>query len=274
MKDRILKTVSIGAALASAIYAQGLSRQAVITGGSPDRGKCTIEVVVDGGAQIEIRGNTATLRDVNGRPPQWRRFECTTVMPPNPANFRFQGVDGRGRQSLIRDPRNGGVAVVQIEDRQGGAEGYTFDVTWDSRGDTSYQQGQPQTPDRPNNGQYRERTEGGGGWGTPPYRPNYRDSEYYRRWGHGFGTDEAIRVCRDSVYDQASQRFRTRDIHFLSTRVDDNPGRNDWVIGRIDVHPDRRGEVFNFSCSVDFNSGRVRTAEIDQRPIDWDPRWR
>jgi hypothetical protein len=265
-----------GAAFASAICAQGLSRQAVMTGsGSPDRGKCTIEVVVDGTAQVEIRGSTATLRDLNGRQPQWRRFECTGAMPPNPANFRFQGVDGRGRQDLIRDPRNGGVAIVQIDDREGGAEGYTFDIMWDSRGDyTWYQQSQPRLPARPNNGQYRDRMEGGGGWGAPPYRPNYRDSEYYRRWGHGFVTDEAIRVCRDAVYDQASQRFRTRDVHVLRTQIDDNPGRNDWVIGRIDVHPDRRGEVYNFSCSVDFNSGRVRTAEIDPRPIDWDPRWR
>jgi hypothetical protein len=270
MNISILKGVSIGAVLASAICAQGLSRQAVIIGGgSPDRGKCTVEVVVDGGAQVEIRGTTATLRDINGRPPQWRRFECTAAMPPNPANFRFQGVDGRGRQELTRDPRNGGVAVVQIEDRQGGAEGYTFDIMWDSRG--GYQQGQPQPPARPDS---RDRMEGGGSWGAPPYRPNYRDSEYYRRWGHGFGTDEVIRVCRDAVSDQASQRFRTRDIHFLSTRIDDNPGRNDWVLGRIDVHPDRRGEVYNFSCSVDFNSGRVRSAEIDPRPIDWDPRWR
>ena len=93
------------AAFASAICAQGLSRQAAITGGgSPDRGKCTIEVVVDGAAQVEIRGDTATLRDMNGRQPQWRRFECTGAMPPHPANFRFQGVDGRGRQDLIRDP--------------------------------------------------------------------------------------------------------------------------------------------------------------------------
>ena len=111
----------MGAAFASAICAQGLSRQAVITGaGSPARGKCTIEVVVDGAAQVEIRGTAATLRDLNGRQPQWRRFECTGVMPPNPANFRFQGVDGRGRQDLIRDPRNGGVVVVQINDQQGG----------------------------------------------------------------------------------------------------------------------------------------------------------
>src|SRR4029453_12124979 len=110
MNIRILKSVSLGAAFASAICAQGLSRQAVMTGGgSPDRGKCTIEVVVDGTAQVEIRGSTATLRDLNGRQPQWRRFECTGVMPPNPVNFRFHGVDGRGRQDLIRDPRKGGL---------------------------------------------------------------------------------------------------------------------------------------------------------------------
>jgi hypothetical protein len=269
MNTGVLKAVSIGAAFVSTLCAQGMSRQAVVTGGgSPDRGKCTVEVVVDGSAQVEIRGNTATLRDVNGQRPQWRRFECTGVMPPNPANFRFQGIDGRGRQTLVQDPRNGGAAVVQIQDPQGGAEGYTFDIMWDARGDfNGNQQRSPQ-------GQYRERSDDRGGWGAPPYRPNYRDSEYYRRWGHGFGTDEAIRVCRDAVYEQASRRFRTRDIHILSTRIDDNPGRNDWVIGRLDVHPNERGQVYNFSCSVNFNSGQVRTAEIEPRPIEWDPRWR
>src|SRR5205809_1425200 len=99
-------------------------------GGSADRGKCTVEVVVDDMAQVEIRGTVGTLRTVSGQPAQWRRFECTGPMPANVGNFRFAGVDGRGRQDLIRDPRNGGVAVVQIEDQQGGAEGYTFDIEW------------------------------------------------------------------------------------------------------------------------------------------------
>src|SRR3954451_11857854 len=135
MNTHLFRTFAIGAVLTSAVYAQNNQRQAVITGGgSPDRGKCTLEVLVDGVAQVEIRGATATLRDVSGQPPQWRRFECTGAMPPNPPNFRFSGVDGRGRQSLIRDPGNGGVAVVQIEDKDGGSEGYTFDITWDSRG--------------------------------------------------------------------------------------------------------------------------------------------
>src|SRR5947209_1119451 len=115
---------------AGSMSAQMSQRRAVVTGrGDPDRGKCTIEVVVDGAAEVEIRGENAILRNLSGRPPEWRRFECTSVMPPNPADFRFAGVDGRGRQQLVRDPRSGGGAVVRIEDPDNGAEGYTFDLT-------------------------------------------------------------------------------------------------------------------------------------------------
>src|SRR5260370_36264545 len=71
-------------------------RRAVITGGGGDRGKCTIEVVVDGAAEGEIRGDNAILRNVSGQPPQFRRFQCHAVMPPNSVNFRFSGGDGLG----------------------------------------------------------------------------------------------------------------------------------------------------------------------------------
>jgi hypothetical protein len=103
-------------------------------GGGGDRGKCTLEVVVDGVAEVEIRGDTANLRTLSGQPAQWRRFECNGPIPNNPGDFRFSGVDGRGRQTLVRDPRNGGVAVVRIEDPQGGSEGYTFDIEWSGGG--------------------------------------------------------------------------------------------------------------------------------------------
>lgn len=99
-------------------------------GGTPDNGQCTVEVVVDGAAQVEIRGDNALLRNLAGQPPQWRRFECNSVMPPNPRDFRFEGVDGRGRQQLTADPRNGGVAIVRIDDPQSGSEGYTFRIHW------------------------------------------------------------------------------------------------------------------------------------------------
>src|ERR1700726_2020104 len=132
MKRQVLRAVVVSATLASGMFAQNNQRQATIVGGGgTDRGKCTLEVVVDDVAQVEIRGTTATLRTLTGQPAQWRRFECTGAMPVNPANFHFSGVDGRGRQELTRDPRNGGVAVVQIEDKDGGTEGYTFDINWD-----------------------------------------------------------------------------------------------------------------------------------------------
>src|ERR1700732_5283761 len=143
MTKRTVRIIAVSAAFAAVALAQ--NRQATIVGGGgPDRGKCTMEVVVDGVAQVEIRGATATLRTLSGQPAQWRRFECTGAMPVNPANFRFSGVDGRGRQELVRDPRNGGVAVVQIEDKEGGAEGYTFDINWEGRG--------PNTGGNPNTG--------------------------------------------------------------------------------------------------------------------------
>jgi len=213
-------------------------------------------------------------------------------MPANPANFRFAGVDGRGRQELVRDPRNGGAVVVQIEDKDGGAEGYTFDLFWDARGPNAggnqpnYQERDRGNPNAgrgnppayggnpPNNYQDREQR----GPGSPQaygdqYRPNYRESDYYRRYNHAFRADEAIRVCQQAVLNDATRRFHSNDIHFHRTAIDDNPGRNDWVTGTLDVHRGPREDRFGFSCSVDFDSGRVRSAVLDPRPLPDDPRW-
>src|SRR6516164_915218 len=175
--------LSIGlVAIAISANGQTLQRRASMTGGgAPDRGKCTIEVVVDGAAEVEIRGDNAVLRNLAGQPPQWRRFECSAPMPPDPPNFRFQGVDGRGRQQLVRDPRGGGPAVVRIEDPDNGSEGYTFDITW-----------------------------GGGSSGRPSEPPPYLPQGGGRR----FTVDQAIAVCRDAVREQAMERFRTSDIRF------------------------------------------------------------
>jgi len=261
------RVLAVGGALAAsvALAQQGYPRQAsIVGGGGPDRGKCTIEVVVDDVAQVEVRGNTAYLRTLSGQPAQWRRFECTGVMPRDPGNFRFAGVDGRGRQTLVRDPREGGAAVVQIEDRDAGTEGYTFDIFWGgySGGDGDRRGGGPQYPAGP-----------GPGPGDPRYRPDYRDSDYYRRYRHGFGVDEAVALCQQTVNRQASRRFRTNDVHFHRTTIDDGPGRNDWVVGTFDVHRGMREERYRFSCSVDFGAGTIRSADIDPRPLPDDPRW-
>ncbi len=230
MYTRIVITLAVIAATGSA---QQYQRKALVTGRDlSGGGKCTIEVVVDGVAEVEVRGDNATLRNVSGQPPQWRRFECSGVMPANPANFRFAGVDGRGKQELVRGPQNGGSAVVRIEDRDGGAEGYTFDLTW------------------------------GGGSGFPSGREGgQRDRAIDRR----FSTDQAVRVCQDSVRQQATAQFHTQSVAFRETRLDDNPGRRDWIVGTVAIRRMMgREEVYRFSCSVDFDNGRVRSAQIDR----------
>jgi hypothetical protein len=95
-----------------------------------DQGKCTIEVDVDSVAEVQVRGDSARIRTLSGEPSRIRRFDCDSIMPTRPSDFRFTGVDGRGRVTLVQDPRNGGVAVIRIEDPKGGREGYTFDLEW------------------------------------------------------------------------------------------------------------------------------------------------
>jgi hypothetical protein len=238
------------------LAAQDFQRRAVVRGGgSFDSGQCVVEVVVDGAAEVEIRGETGHLRNLSGQPPHWRRFECTGVMPPNPVNFRFRGVDGRGRQDLIRDPRGGGPVVVRIEDRDGGDEAYTFEVSWGGAGSG------PIVPD-------------GQGW----FERDRRDDRYDRDGRFGdrdrvdrrFTAEQAVEVCRAAVLDEAFRRFRTRRVEFRRIGLDNNPGRNDWVVGILNV---RRGwgrsDNYRFSCSVNFNNGRVRSAQIEQRVDRW-----
>jgi hypothetical protein len=201
--------------------------------------------VVDTAAEVEIRGDNASLRTIAGQPAQWRRFECTGPVPSNAVGFRFQGVDGRGRQNLVREPRNGGAAVIRIEDTSGGAEGYTFDIMW------------------------------GGGYGPGPGSGDGRfdrgddrgDGRFDRGGGprRRFTTEQAVAVCDTSIREQAERRFRTRNINFGRAALDDNPGRRDWVLGRFDVRRGGREESYTYSCSVNFDSGQVRTAEIGAR---------
>jgi hypothetical protein len=110
--------------------AQSQNIQARISGGGGN-GKCTVEVVVQGSADVEIRGNQGNLRTLSGNPAQWRRLDCNQPLPANPSNFKFAGVDGHGRQGLSADPNsNNGVAVIHIENTTGSNEGYTADITW------------------------------------------------------------------------------------------------------------------------------------------------
>ena len=99
--------------------------------GGGGNGKCTFEVTVQGSAEVQIRGSQGRLVTLSGSPAQWRRLDCNQPLPTNPSNFKFNGVDGHGKQTLSADPNaNGGVAVVRIDNNRNGSEGYTGDITW------------------------------------------------------------------------------------------------------------------------------------------------
>ncbi len=242
---RVLLMIVGCVGLASAAAAQTQRRATLTANGDNGRAKCTIEVVVDGSADIEISGDSGVIRNQSGRPPQWRRFECTARMPANPVGFHFSGVDGRGRQQLVRDPQNGGVAVVRIDDKDGGAEAYTFDLTWAGGQSGNYPASvNDRFPGRLGN----NRTGDQQGYGT-------------RR----FGTEESARACQQAVREQASSRFGGAELAFRTTAQDDHPGRRDWVVGTFEVRNRGRGETYRFSCSVDFDAGRIRSVDIESR---------
>ncbi|HEY3442173.1 MAG TPA: hypothetical protein VGK29_15545 [Paludibaculum sp.] len=172
MKSRLfLATITVSLA-AFGQWGGQQTRRAEIRGGGGD-GKCTIEVEVDDTAEVEIRGDTATLRTRSGQRATWRRFQCNQVMPLNPNDFRFRGIDGRGRQELVRDPRNGGAAVIRIDDPKGGSEGYTFDVEW--RGGSGG-----------SGGGWGGNDGGGGGWGNNGGNGRGNNGG---RWGNGGGNN-------------------------------------------------------------------------------------
>ncbi len=132
-----LFTILLTAALGSQLSAQPRFNQEVrdiranITGGPINEGRCNIEVNVDDVAVVEFSGDRGRIVTLSGQPSEWRRMVCSAPIPADPIDFRFRGIDGRGRIFLQNDPRsNRGVAVVRIEDTKGGREGYTFELLW------------------------------------------------------------------------------------------------------------------------------------------------
>ncbi|MEO8130106.1 MAG: hypothetical protein ABJF23_09870 [Bryobacteraceae bacterium] len=214
--------------------------RASITGGG-DHGKCTIEVNVDDTAEVEIYGTEGRLRTFSGSPATWRRFQCNEPMPRNPGDFRFRGIDGRGRVELVRDPRdNGGRAIVRIQDSKGGREGYTFDLEW--RG-------------------------GGGGYpgGGFPSGGNRGDGYPGGGGGNRYTAAQALNVCRNAVRDRAFRDYGVKEVDFTSINPDNNPGRNDWIVGTFDGRGGRNRDRYSFACSVNFSNGNVRSVDIRRR---------
>lgn len=266
-----------------AAYGQprGDVRQAQIRGGGGD-GKCTIEVVVDGVAEVEINQTQARLNTLSGQPAQWRRFECNQAMPANAPNLRFRGIDGRGNQALVSG--RGGAVVVRIEDPQGGQEGYTFDIEWGGRG--GYDGGRGPGPGGPDRGYDRGPGPGRG----PGYGGRWTGARggtlQFRGDGRGFfnrarGQDQVVRdvnviLERDGNLTvefeaQGFQRLvfkgQARNISRNQITADlyaDGFGRGADARGVTTIYIDPNGEVDRINMS-----GRLRR---DTFRLNWSAR--
>ena len=132
MKNKsLLLTFAALAGLTAMASAQPLYRQAtMIRPGDPSEGRCTVSVSVQGAADVEIRGDNATLRTVAGPAPQWQRFECTGPLPYSSANLQLRAIEGNGKITLTRDSSSGNVAIVRITNPEPADPLYTFDLFW------------------------------------------------------------------------------------------------------------------------------------------------
>jgi hypothetical protein len=233
MNKKILLGVATLFVAIGPIHANPESRRATITGGGGN-GRCTVEVSVDHAAEVEIAGDTGWLTTVAGQPAQWRRFQCNTPLPRNPQDFRFIKTNGRGPVRLTQDPRRtGGRAVVNISDPQGGRANYTFDLQWGG---------------------------GSGGWtpGLPGQSPGHGPGP------GGFPMARAIRNCQDAVSERLN-RDGYSYLAFERTIRENSPGPHDRVKGTVSAKRRFQTEWLSFSCSVDFDSGRVRYVDVRRR---------
>ena len=96
MNKQFFQSAAILALLLQPLHADGDFRRATITGGGGGNGWCTVEVNVDGTAEVEVSGDSGVLRTLSGQQAFWRRFQCNRPLPPNPSDFRFNRIAGRG----------------------------------------------------------------------------------------------------------------------------------------------------------------------------------
>ena len=183
-------------------FAQNIQRRASITrdGGPGGREGCMVDLVVDGTVEVEIRGDSAILRNLGGAPSQFRQFECTHPVPANAPGFQFNEVDGRGRQELVRTPRDGGPVVVRVDDPQSGPGEYRFELSWSGyqggyyrpeQGDRGYDPNRDLDRDHMRYQQQREQSFRGEAWRNNLFQRVREDVEHLQHSTFPFSGDQS-----------------------------------------------------------------------------------
>ncbi|HWP84924.1 MAG TPA: hypothetical protein VNN17_07025 [Terriglobia bacterium] len=207
------------------------------------KGQCDIRLRVDGEVEVTLRGDRVHVRTIAGREARDEGSECNEPLPVRPVeNFQFEVRDSRGEIKLLSEPerRTGFSAVVRIRDSEGGAGRYHFRISWQMDG------GGPGPGPGP------------GGW--PGTRPG---------GGAGYGgaltPREAIALCSDAVRDRIRGEHGYNNVEIQNPRVDERPGRGEWIIGDARGRSGFSVELFIFSCQVDYNSRTIRALDVRTR---------
>lgn len=260
-----MKTLLIMTMAGALAYGQrwGGSEQSIranIRGGGGDSGKCTAEVVVDGVAEVAIRGEEGRIRTLAGAPASWRRLDCNAPFPRNVGEFRFKGIDGRGRQDLIQDPRsNNGTAVVRIEDSKGGSEGYTFDIEW--RGAASNGNWSGGGSSWGGNSGSSGNNSNGGGWGGNTWSGNNNNGGGWgagnnNGWNNSWGNNFSYRGRGSGSFSHSNGQ--RQDLRGVEVAIDRTTGRVE-----VRMESDRGRNALQFVGRARQISGDIVTAEIE-----------
>jgi hypothetical protein len=214
--------------------------RARISGGGG--GKCTFEVVIDGAANVQIRGDEGRLHWMGGGGMSWRRLDCNQPLPRNPNNFRFHGIDGRGSQTLLKSPNNNnGVAVIRVDDPQKGSEGYTGDITWDGGNDSGGRNG----GERDRNGWNDGNRDQGDDWNSA-----------------GNWNPRVVSNCQNAIRDQLV-KHNGDNLTFIETPNAQRAGSLVSVQG-LATYRDRKGHAgdIRYNCNM-YPNGNVLQAKYN-----------
>ena len=78
------------------------------------------------------------------------------------------------------------------------------------------------------------------------------------------GFDQASRSCQREV-ERRVMRDGYDQLQFSDIRVDDQPGRDDWILGRVRAQRGGIWDNLTYACSVNFENGNVRSVEVNRR---------
>lgn len=222
------------AVLPVSLLAQG-TIQANVTGGGGS-GKCTFEIRTGGVAEVEIRGSQGRVRPISGGPATWVRLKCNQPLPMRPNNFRFQGIDGRGRQTLVGDPNSkNGIAVVRIEDNRGGMQGYTGDILWNG-----------------GSGMWNGSGWNGGGGNWNGNNNGNWNGDNNGDWNGGNWSNNVVPNCQRTIRNQISSRYGG-SVNFNGQPSQNKAGSFVMVDGNARVQARDSWGNINYHCTMHPN---------------------